>query len=465
MTDDEILARYVAEFGGERRKWAPHDPTPRQAEFLGLDCLEAMYGGAAGGGKSDALLMAALLHVDQPGYAALLLRRTYADLSLPGAIMDRADQWLRNTPAAWNGSEKTWRFPSGATLTFGYLDAEQDKYRYQSSEFQFIGFDELTQFTETQYRYLLSRLRRKSGVSIPLRMRSATNPGGIGHEWVKRRFVDTKTRDGRSFVPAKLVDNPHVDQAAYGEALNELDDTTRRQLKDGEWIRDGQGLVYKFDAARNIVPTLPKRRDWLYLWGIDFGSSEKKPTEAIGVAAFCYHLPAVYLVETRKTTSLTLDEIKAQYDADKLRYGGFVAVLIDQGGLGGKFGKELQERYSMPIEHSEKSNKLGYRKLLNGALQNGKLLVVEESNGPWVEEASNLMWNAKGTDAEAGQDDHATDIGLYLWRRAKAFLAVEENTPPNKGTPDRADYEAQQMFERQLDRLEREKSRAWWEKR
>ena len=162
------------------RRWTsfiPHTPTPKQLAFLLLGGQEALFGGSAGGGKTDALLMAALQSVDTPGYAALVLRRTYADLSLPGALMDRAQEWLGPTAARWHDTEKTWAFPSGATITFGYLEHELDKFRYQGSELSFCAFDELTQFTESQYRYLFSRLRRLAGSDIPLRMRSASNPG------------------------------------------------------------------------------------------------------------------------------------------------------------------------------------------------------------------------------------------------------------------------------------------------
>ena len=120
--------------------------------------------------------MAALAYVDVPGYRALLFRRSFPDLNLPGALMDRAREWLGGSAARWNAHDHVWTFPSGASLTFGYLENEKDKYRYQSAELQYIGFDELTQFAESQYLYLFSRLRRLAGSAVPLRMRAASNP-------------------------------------------------------------------------------------------------------------------------------------------------------------------------------------------------------------------------------------------------------------------------------------------------
>jgi hypothetical protein len=115
---------------------------------LPADCPEILFGGAAGPGKSEALLMAALQFVDVPNYAAIIFRRTYTALARPGGLIDRAHEWLGGTAAKWDSQEKTWRFPSGAALCFGYLADSTDRYNYQSSEFQFIGFDELTEFRE-----------------------------------------------------------------------------------------------------------------------------------------------------------------------------------------------------------------------------------------------------------------------------------------------------------------------------
>lgn len=245
-------------------KWtpyAPHVPEVPQHAFLWLNHLEAFYGGAAGGGKSDALLMAALQYVDVPGYAAIIFRKTYTDLALPGAIMDRSKAWLMDTDAEWNETDKQWTFPSGATLNFAYLKSANDKYRYQGAEFQYIAFDELTQFPETDYLYLFSRLRspaledewgrplklppavraqREQLARIPLRMRSASNPGGKYHHWVARRFPvlpgdSPSQKENRIFIPAKLRDNPHVNQKSYRQSLAQLDEETQAQLLEGDW--------------------------------------------------------------------------------------------------------------------------------------------------------------------------------------------------------------------------------------
>lgn len=253
-------------------KYIPHHPTPKQTEFLILETPEALYGGAAGGGKSDALLMAALQYVEVPGYAAILFRRTYTDLALPEALMDRANQWLQGTDAHWIDKNKTWVFPKGSTLTFGYLENENDKYRYQSSAYQFIGFDELTQFTKSQYIYLHSRKRRLKGSKVPVRTRAATNPGGIGHEWVKERF-NVLGLGGKPFIPARLRDNPYIDQEEYEKSLNELDYITRAQLLYGDWIINPESKLFQREWFE-IVDDYPRGTRKVRWW--DLAATEPK---------------------------------------------------------------------------------------------------------------------------------------------------------------------------------------------
>ena len=236
-----------------------------------------MYGGAAAGGKSDALLMAAFQHVDIPGYAALLLRRTYTDLILPNSLLDRAHAWLGPTAANWNGDSKTWEFPSGAKVTFGHLDSERDKYRYDGPEFQLIGFDEGTQFTETQYLHVGFGRRRRpaSGPAheIPLRTLMGTNPGGVGHAWVKQRFLIEGPSQGRIFVPARMEDNPFIDREAYEKSLMELDPVTRQQRRWGDWDAREEGKWFDRTMFIPALPAPPIGNRFVRFW--DLAATEK----------------------------------------------------------------------------------------------------------------------------------------------------------------------------------------------
>lgn len=247
--------------------------------FLLLEDKEMLYGGAAGGGKSEALLAGALQYVDEPTYAGILLRRTYQDLSKPGALIDRSRSWLSHTPAKWDQTTMTWHFPSGAQLAFGYIRNDKDLEQYQSAEFQYIGIDELTQFTKYQYRFLFSRLRRKSYSTVPLRMRAGSNPGGVGHEWVKERWrlgskYDEAPPKGRRFLPALLDENPHLDRAAYLDALAELDPVMFAQLRQGNWDVIHEGTKFKRSWFK-IVDDEPDDLRCVRYW--DLAATEAKP--------------------------------------------------------------------------------------------------------------------------------------------------------------------------------------------
>jgi len=280
-------------------EYIPHRPFMKQVHFLLTPQEEVLYGGQAGGGKSDAILMDALRHVSHAEYSALILRRTYADLALPGALMDRAASWLYNTDAKWDDRKKTWTFPSGATVTFGYLETENDKYRYQGTEFDYVAFDELTQFTETQYRYLFSRLRRLEGSEIPSRMRAGTNPGGVGHQWVKRRFIAVNDYNEKPFIPASYLDNPHIDRADYESKLDKLDYVTRQQLKYGDWDVGIEGGLFKLKwfenkFYRNVPRKIVKRCRYWDLAATKPSKAGRDPDWTVGLlmevdeANFCY---------------------------------------------------------------------------------------------------------------------------------------------------------------------------------
>jgi len=324
-------------------KYIPHKPTPKQEEFLALNSKEAFYGGAAGGGKSDALLMAALQYITVPGYSALILRKTYTDLSLPEALMDRAQEWLHNTDARWSEKDKQWMFPNEATLNLGYMESENNKYRYQSSAFQFVGYDEVTQFPESQYLYLFSRLRGLKGMNVPLRMRSASNPGNVGHDWIKQRFINPG-REDRPYIRALLQDNPFLNREEYRDSLSQLDPITREQLLNGDWDVVQEGAMFKqfwFEVVNDFPADCEKVRYW------DMAATEPKkgkdPDWTVGVLLGLKD-GITYIIDAKRdrlspqATELMIQHT-AQMDGQRVQVG-----MEEEGGSSGKIATDHYRR-------------------------------------------------------------------------------------------------------------------------
>lgn len=263
--------------------YIPSTPSPKQIAFLLAPQNEVFYGGAAGGGKSEALLMGALQYVDHPNYAAIILRRSYTDLAQPGGLMDRARGWLYDTPAKWDREKHTWHFPSGAQLAFGYIATDQDRFRYQGGEYQYVAFDEVTDFpTDSAYLFLFSRMRRKSGMEdIPLRMRCAANPIGPGVHWVKKRFVEERA-DDRIFIPAKFTENPYIDQESYRKALSNLHPSLQEALIEGNWEMVEDAAFPEFNPEVHVIDPIQVPREWRRWEAMDFGVSN--PTAWLAAA-------------------------------------------------------------------------------------------------------------------------------------------------------------------------------------
>ena len=267
--DDDLvpgLEELLELVGPLRLRNCPLTPTPRQEAFLRLTCPEALFGGAAGGGKSIALLMSAAQYIDVPGYHALLLRTTLSELEHPGGLLDLAHEWFGPTKASWSGEQRAWRFPAGtrsgaggASIRFGYLDGQRDVGRYAGSSFSFLGFDELSQVDEISYRRMFRVLRQASTgpgldrapdgltlADVPVRTRATSNPGGPNHGWIKQRFVDPQTREtGVVFLPSRWRDNPHLDLDAYQKRLAHLPPVERKRLIEGDWDVADEGEMFR----------------------------------------------------------------------------------------------------------------------------------------------------------------------------------------------------------------------------
>lgn len=280
-------------------------PLPAQHTFLSSSADEVLFGGAAGGGKSDSLLIDALglQHgaIYWGGYRALIIKRTYPELQ---QLIDRAKvNYTAIVPGVrWKADEWSFIFPSGAKVQFGYAKKDSDRFRYLGGEYQWIGIDELTLFASpVVWDFLATRLR-STNPAIPELMRATCNPGNVGHEWVKERWripddgagsehwITVDLHGGRKgyikrqFIPARLAENIYLLGSRYEITLSAQDEMTRRALLDGRWdVVEIPGSIYEREMQAlylqgrvGAVPFLPGwpvntfwdlgRRDAMAIW-------------------------------------------------------------------------------------------------------------------------------------------------------------------------------------------------------
>lgn len=386
-------------------KYIPCEPTPKQRAFLLMnDSKEILYGGAAGGGKSVAQLMAALQFVDIPGYSAILFRKTYSDLSLPGALIDMSKQWLmpfvETKEVRWSEKEKQYTFPSGASLSFGYLESANDCYRYQGAEFQYIGMDEVTHIDPSNYRYLFSRLRKPKTLQVPLRFRATANPGGQFGEYYYQRFFVEGKEHGRIFVPAGLDDNPYLDAEAYRESLDELDPIERERLLNGNWEIKASGDMFNRHWFI-IVPSkdIPRQASRVRYWdmaGTDpkkrKGRDKREPDWTVGFKLAMYQ--GMYWIEDIIRVQKTPHEIE-ELVRQTAMYDGFTcAIRMEQ--EPGSSGIAVIERYAREVLQGynflgvpSSGSKVERARNASAAAEGGRIMISDKCRNmlPFMDEA------------------------------------------------------------------------------
>jgi predicted phage terminase large subunit-like protein len=416
--------------------YASETPSITQKVFLRTNGIEALFGGAAGGGKSSALLMSALQYVDVPGYSAILFRRTFADLSLPGALMDRFRSWMANyDDVHWNANSYVATFPSGARISFGYLNNTNDYLRYKGSEFQFIGMDEVTEIRESDYRYLFSRLRRPNTgelAKVPLRMRAASNPAP---NWVRQRFIVEGPTTGRIFVPSKLTDNPGIDAASYRQALSALDPIERRRLEEGDWWATTLGSL--FDRTSfviidpNEVPLVTAQARVVRFWDLaatEPNHSNPDPDWTVGT-----------LMLFDQGVSYILDVKRARVKGDKVEQ--LIAQTANEDGVAvqirmeqepGSSGKALVDQYARYVLAGydfggirATGDKLTRARPFAAAVANGNVRIVRNAwLSDWLDEMSSFpeaCTHDDQVDSAVGAFTFLAGLGLP-YRRPVAIL-------------------------------------------
>jgi predicted phage terminase large subunit-like protein len=373
-TEQQHAAERLLELVGPLRlRFCPWAATPRQEAFLRLRALEALFGGAAGGGKSIALLMAALQYADVPGYHALLLRPSLTEFELPGGLIELAHEWLAHTKAEWSGDTRSWRFPGpgksgagGASLRFGYLDAVRDVARYAGSSFSYLGFDELVRFDQSHYQRMFRVLRQPHDTSastrsapdgtrlcdVPVRARATSNPGGSGHAWVKTYFVDPTTRqDDVVFLPARLADNPFLNRDNYVASLAVLPHAERERLLNGDWNIPDEGELFQrswFEQIdRNELPHTTRSVRFWDLAATEPSSASPDPDYTVGLRLDLDDRNGTFyltdLVRVRKAPGAVEQLVAATAQLD----GKAVRIIIEQ--EPGAAGRTVTDRYKRHV--------------------------------------------------------------------------------------------------------------------
>lgn len=381
-----------------------------------------MFGGAAGGGKSSALLMAAMQYVDVPGYSAILFRRTYADLALPGALMDRFKSWIAGQDDIhWNANSYVATFPSGARISFGYLNNTNDYLRYKGSEFQFIGMDEVTEIRENDYRYLFSRLRRPASgelSKVPLRMRAASNPAP---NWVRQRFIVEGQETSRIFVPSMLTDNPGIDADSYRIALSALDPIERRRLEMGDWWATTLGTL--FDRTdfpiidHHEVPQVTSSARAVRFWDMaatEPSHSNPNPDWTVGtLMLFDQGIAYVLDIKRARVKNEKVEQLVAQTAAED---GHTVGIVMEQEpGSSGKALIDQYARYVLPGYDFKGIRSTGDKftraRPFAAAAANGNVRIVRS---PWITEWLDEMSSFPEACDHDDQVDSAVGAFTYL---------------------------------------------------
>jgi hypothetical protein len=271
-----------------------YKPTAKQNQFHSCGADVTLYGGAAGGGKSIALLMDALISViEVPGNTAMLMRRTYPELE--ASLIKKSLELFPREIAKFNDAKHRWSIDTGSGISyiiFGHCEREKDAYDYRSSEWGYLGIDEATSFTQFMFDMLYSRVRSPIKGAHP-RARLCSNPGLVGHGWIKKYFrIGNKPPNeiwrppieegmtvlppSRCFIPASVKDNTYLMEAdpAYIGRLEALPEQQRKMLLYGDWDGFTGQYFTEFEKTKHVIKPFDIPRNWKLYRSVDFGFSK-----------------------------------------------------------------------------------------------------------------------------------------------------------------------------------------------
>lgn len=467
-----------------------YTPTPKQQEFHAADEFDVLYGGAAGGGKTKALIMDAIRDcVRYPGLRVGAFRRTYPELK-ESLIAELAQvSYARAVGATWNGTEYELRFPNGALIMFRYAESIQDATRRQGGQYQKLLFDERTLTPPDVCSFLESRLRSGRRDIPVLGIRSGTNPGGPGHGAVKTRYIkptnygqtvvtDVRGRTVR-FIPSKLADNPHVNPE-YAQDLQALDGKLRAAFLDGDWDVFAGQMFPELKRDRHVIEPIPLPRSWKRYNGVDWGFAAPWAVlwGAVDEDGRLWVYRELYkrgVGEAEQAQQILAAEAEGEHVAVRFADDAMWATRGD--------AKPIAAVYADSGVHLTQAGK-GAGSRVNGWQRVHSYLgeapacphhrAVGWKTCPKVHffsacteiyrELADLPHATKGDpeDADTTADDHASDALRYLVTNlgtGPEFVILDEATP--EATPEALQPLGQTMAYRPTDRLPAEDA-AWW---
>ena len=434
-------------------------PQPKQAVMMARPEYEALYGGAAGGGKSDYLIMEALRQVHIPHYRAIILRKTFPQLQ---DIISRSMELYpyADRRARYNSTDHCWIFSSGARIYFGSMQHSQDKHKYQGRRYDFIGFDELTHFQYSEYSYLISR-NRPGGPGTRVYMRATANPGGVGHGWVKSYFITVakpmtpvrtrlkiKTPEGseliqtrtRIFVPSSVFDNKELlkNNPNYLASLAMLPEKERNALLYGDWDSfEGQVFVeftddpdgYESQVYTHVIEPFRIPADWQIYRGFDFGYAKPFSVgwHAVDHEGCIYRIRELYGCTDTPNTGIKIEptEIARQIleveAADPNIRGHKIIGIADPSIFDESRGESvaaLMERsrvYWAPGDNTRLAGKMQYHYRLAFDEHGRSMFYVFNTCKDFIRTIPALVYDEKRVeDIDTTQEDHIYDECRYV---------------------------------------------------
>jgi len=485
----EMKAKKEAE--AQKKQWYPQKGP--QHTFFTCPAFELLYGGAAGGGKSESLIVQAIVNCQTfPNYRAVIFRRTFPEIQT--SLIPRVSEYLYGSVKTRNQGRE-WVFPNGSILYLSHLQHEDDKEKHKSSEYDYIGFDELTSFSESQYVYLFSRCRGKT--NVPRMVRACTNPSGIGHGWVRARFVDfpldekgnpieltpdgeplpyeyafgwrvngrvytsftdlpddfasgepafeertyqvwkdTRSDLSRAYIPALLWGNAHLlkSDPEYVKRLRSLPDKQQASLLYGLWdIYEGQ-FFSTWNPDSHVIDAIELPSHWRRYVGIDYGYTAPMATYWLAVDGdgIIYVYRELY---ARKLSSsdqaLTIGEMTGE---EKIEWFACDPSMFSRSGSG-ETHAQIYDRHGVSLIPASNKRVPGWA-LIHEALANNRIKIFKNCTNLIRTIPTLTHARTNPEDLDSNQEDHALDALRYCISTLRGLASPDRVAENGEVIPD-----------------------------